>query len=56
MRLLAIVMMSLFLAANASAVEKKTTPQQQKMTACAKANKGKRGDEYKKAMSDCLAQ
>ncbi len=30
------------------------TPQQQKMSSCAKANKGKKGDDYKKAQSDCL--
>jgi len=54
MRILAIVMLSLFVAANASAVEKKTTPQQQKMAACATANKGKKGDEYKQAMSACM--
>jgi hypothetical protein len=47
-------MLSLFLAANASATEKKTTPQQQKMGACATANKGKKGAEYKQAMSDCM--
>lgn len=28
--------------------------QQEKMAACAKTNKGKKGDEYKKAQSDCL--
>ncbi len=54
MRVLAIVMMSLFLAVNASAAEKKTTPQQQKMSACATANKGKKGAEYKQAMSECM--
>ncbi len=27
---------------------------QEKMAACAKTNKGKKGDEYKKAQSDCL--
>ncbi len=31
------------------------TAQQEKMAACAKANKGKKGDEYKKAQSDCLS-
>jgi hypothetical protein len=30
--------------------------QQQKMAACAKANKGKKGDEYKKAQSECLSK
>jgi hypothetical protein len=33
-----------------------TTTQQQKMAACAKANKGKKGEEYKQAMSACLSQ
>ena len=27
---------------------------QSKMSACAKQNKGKKGDDYKKAQSDCL--
>ena len=30
------------------------TPQQQKMGDCAKANKGKKGDDYKSAVSSCL--
>src|SRR6478672_8159128 len=33
---------------------KEMTPQQQKMADCSKANKGKTGDEYKKAQSECL--
>ncbi len=28
--------------------------QQQKMAMCAKQNKGKKGDDYKQAQSDCL--
>ncbi|MCA3233412.1 MAG: hypothetical protein INH06_14070, partial [Cupriavidus sp.] len=28
---------------------------QEKMAACSKANKGKKGDEYKKAQSECLS-
>jgi psiF repeat len=30
------------------------TPQQQKMAACSKQNKGKKGDDYKTSQSDCL--
>jgi hypothetical protein len=30
------------------------TPQQQKMSACSKQNKGLKGDDFKKAQSDCL--
>ena len=30
------------------------TPQQQRMATCAKQNKGKKGDDYKQAQSDCL--
>ena len=36
------------------AAGKPQTPQQQKMAACAKENKGKKGDEYKQAMSACM--
>jgi hypothetical protein len=41
--------------AAASAASKPLTAQQQKMSDCAKANKGKKGDDYKSAMSACLA-
>ncbi|AZG12642.1 MULTISPECIES: PsiF family protein [Cupriavidus] len=42
--------------ASAPAAEKSgKTAQQEKMAACAKANKGKKGDEYKKAQSECLS-
>ena len=54
MRLLVIVLVGLFLVGNAYAKEQ--TAQQKKMSACAKANKGKKGDEYKNAMSECLKQ
>jgi hypothetical protein len=30
--------------------------QQEKMSACSKENKGKKGDDYKKSMSDCLSK
>lgn len=54
MRILAILTMSLFLAGTAHAAGKTLTPQQQKMSACAKQNKGKTGPDYKQAMSDCM--
>ena len=54
MRTFAIVLMTFLVVGAADAAEKKLTPQQQKMSACSKENKGKKGDEYKKAMSDCL--
>lgn len=41
--------------AQASAPAKTLTPQQQKMSDCAKANKGKTGSTYKSAMSACLS-
>ena len=34
---------------------KPLTAQQQKMGDCAKANKGKKGDEYKAGMSSCMS-
>ena len=36
------------------AAAKTMTPQQQKMGGCAKANKGKKGDDYKSAVSACM--
>jgi hypothetical protein len=30
------------------------TPQQERMKTCSAQNKGKKGDDYKKAQSDCL--
>ena len=41
--------------APASAGAKARTAQQQKMSDCAKANKGKKGDDYKSSMSACLS-
>ncbi len=32
------------------------TPQQSKMAACSKENKGLKGDEFKKAQKDCLSK
>jgi hypothetical protein len=54
MRTFAIVALSLFLVGNASAATSPKTPQQQKMAACASQNKGKKGSEYKDAMSACM--
>ena len=52
--LLMAIVIGCFLVGPAHATGKKQTPQQQKMAACAKENKGKKGDEYKQAMSDCM--
>jgi hypothetical protein len=38
----------------ADAAKKELTPQQQRMGACAHENKGKKGDEYKAGMKECL--
>jgi hypothetical protein len=38
----------------ADAPKKELTPQQQRMGACAHENKGKKGDEYKAGMKECL--
>ena len=38
----------------AAAPAKTLTPQQQKMSDCAKANKGKKGTDYKSGVSSCL--
>src|SRR6516225_5704667 len=42
-------------AAAAPAAKKPMTAQQQKMADCSKANKGKKGDEYKAAQKACLS-
>jgi len=39
---------------SADASAKTKTAQQQKMSDCAKANKGKKGDDYKNSVSACL--
>ncbi len=41
--------------AAAPAASKQLTPQQQKMSDCSAANKGKKGDEYKAAQKACLS-
>jgi len=38
------------------AADPPATPQQSKMAACSKANKGLKGDEYKKAQQECLSK
>ena len=53
-RLLTILILSAFACGAAYAADKKLTPQQEKMAACSKANKGKKGDEYKQAQAECL--
>lgn len=40
--------------APAAAADAALTPQQQRMSMCAKQNKGKKGDDYKQAQSACL--
>jgi hypothetical protein len=54
MRTFVIVALTMLVAGNAYAVTGKKTPQQEKMGACATQNKGKKGAEYKQAMSDCM--
>ncbi len=39
----------------AHAADKEKTPQQQKMATCSTAAKGKKGDEYKAAVKECLS-
>jgi hypothetical protein len=53
-RLINLLALSLFACGAAYAADKPMTPQQEKMAECSKANKGKTGDDYKKAQSDCL--
>ena len=38
-----------------AAASKPLTAQQQKMAACSKQNKGKKGDDFKNAQKACLA-
>ena len=42
-------------AAAGAGASKPLTPQQQKMSDCSHANKGKTGDDYKNAMKTCLS-
>ena len=39
-----------------SALASDATPQQNKMAACSKQNKGLKGDEYKMAQKECLSK
>lgn len=43
-------------AADSKTGEKTLTPQQSKMAACAKENKGLKGAEYKKARKECMSR
>lgn len=43
-------------AAPAAAAPAAKNSQQEKMAACSKANKGKKGDEYKNAQKECLSK
>ena len=38
-----------------AAASKPLTPQQQKMSDCSKANKGKTGDDYKNSVKACMS-
>src|SRR6476619_6246561 len=43
-------------ASPAFAADTPATPQQNKMAACSKENKGLKGEEFKKAQKDCLSK
>ena len=43
-------------ASSAFAADPPATPQQSKMAACSKANKGLKGEEFKKAQKECLSK
>lgn len=45
-----------FSIATAFAADTPATPQQSKMAACSKANKGLKGDEFKTAQKECLSK
>lgn len=49
------LMLSLGLCQAQAAEDKAKTPQQQKMATCNKAAQGKKGDDRKQFMSDCLS-
>ena len=54
-KLIAAIIVALPLSAT-SAFAGNPTPQQSKMSACSKENKGLKGDEYKKAQKECLSR
>lgn len=54
-KLITAVAVTLF-ACSAYAEEKAPTPQQSKMAACSKENKGLKGDEFKKAQKECMSK
>ena len=43
-------------AASVFAADPPVTPQQNKMSACSKENKGLKGEEFKKAQKECLSK
>jgi hypothetical protein len=53
-RLLAALALGLFACGVTYAADKPLTPQQEKMKSCNKEAEGKKGDERKKFMSECL--
>lgn len=55
-KIIAAIIISLpFSAASVFAADPPATPQQNKMAACSKENKGLKGDEFKKAQKECLS-
>ena len=52
--LIALTLAGLFACGSAFAADTKMTPQQEKMKACNKDAGGKKGDDRKKFMSECL--
>ena len=56
-RLIAAIVIALPLSATTVfAADPPATPQQNKMAACSKQNKGLKGDEFKKAQKECLSE
>ena len=56
-KLIAAIIVALPLSATSVfAADTPATPQQSKMAACSKANKGLKGDEYKTAQKECLSK
>jgi hypothetical protein len=53
-QLFALFVLSMFVCGISYAADEKPMSQKEKMSACSKENKGKKGDEYKSAMSECL--
>lgn len=56
-KLIAAIVVALPLSATSVfAADPPATPQQSKMAACSKENKGLKGEEFKKAQKDCLSK